>query len=233
MNFHCVLADWIFHPSGRLIFPNAMEAFPMNEAEVTASERPTSKRPPKKSSPAKSSKSQPNPDFKAQVPFPGIESVMHGNGAVAHVMEHVCDGVIGYPITPSTEISEIYEAYRASGGINVWDRRPFFFEPEGEHSAQSGAMGAALTGGKYISNASSSQGILYGLESHFVTAGKKIGGFVLQIAARVVSRNSLNVMAGHDDVYALLPSGYTIFLAAIPRKPQIWQRLLTAVVPSP
>ena len=61
----------------------------MNEAEVTASERPTSKRPPKKSSPAKSSKSQPNPDFKAQVPFPGIESVMHGNGAVAHVMEHV------------------------------------------------------------------------------------------------------------------------------------------------
>ena len=131
-----------------------MEAFPMNEAEVTASERPTSKRPPKRSSPAKSSKSQPNPDLKAQVPFPGIESVMHGNGAVAHVMEHVCDGVIGYPITPSTEISEIYEAYRASGGINVWDRRPFFFEPEGENSAQSGAMGAALTGGKYISNAS-------------------------------------------------------------------------------
>ena len=121
---------------------------------------------------------------------------------------HVCDGVIGYPITPSTEISE---AYRASGGINVWDRRPFFFEPEGEHSAQSDAMGAALTGGKYILKASSSQGILYGLESHFVTAGKKIGGFVLQIAARVVSRNSLNVMAGHDDVYALLPSGYTIF----------------------
>ena len=67
----------------------------MNEAEVTASERPTSKRPPKKSSPAKSAKSQPNPDLKAQVPFPGIESVMHGNGAVAHVMEHVCDGVIG------------------------------------------------------------------------------------------------------------------------------------------
>ena len=35
----------------------------MNEAELTASERPKSKRPPKKSSPAKSSKLQPNPDF--------------------------------------------------------------------------------------------------------------------------------------------------------------------------
>ena len=67
----------------------------MNEAEVTASERPTSKSHQKRSSLAKSSKSQPNPDLKAQVPFPGIESVMHGNGAVAHEMEHVCDGVIG------------------------------------------------------------------------------------------------------------------------------------------
>ena len=38
--------------------------------------------------------------------------VIHGNGALAHVMKHVCGGVIGYPITPSTEISELYEATR-------------------------------------------------------------------------------------------------------------------------
>jgi pyruvate-ferredoxin/flavodoxin oxidoreductase len=150
--------------------------------------------------------------------FPGLETVIHGNGAIAHVMGHVCGGVIGYPITPSTEISELFEAYRARGGCNVWGRHPFFFEPEGEHSAQSGAMGAALTGGRYISNASSSQGILYGLESHYVTVGKKVGGFVLQIAARSVSRHSLNVMAGHDDVYALLPSGYTVLFGSNPQE---------------
>ncbi len=153
-----------------------------------------------------------------QYQYPGIESVIHGNGAVAHVMGQVCGGVIGYPITPSTEISELFEAFRAAGGCNVWGKHPFFFEPEGEHSAQSGAMGAALTGGRYISNASSSQGILYGLESHYVTVGKKIGGFVLQVAARVVSRHSLNVMAGHDDVYALLPSGYTILFGSNPQE---------------
>src|SRR5512139_165124 len=150
--------------------------------------------------------------------FPGISTVIHGNGAVAEVMGHVCGGVIGYPITPSTEISELYEAFRAGGGCNVWGKHPFFFEPEGEHSAQSGALGAALTGGKYVSNASSSQGVLYGLESHYVTVGKKVGGFVLQVAARVVSRHSLNVMAGHDDVYALLQSGYTILFAANPQE---------------
>jgi len=150
--------------------------------------------------------------------YPGIETVIHGNGAVAHVMGHVCGGVIGYPITPSTEISEMFEAFRARGGCNVWGKHPFFFEPEGEHSAQSGAMGATLTGGRFISNASSSQGILYGLESHYVTVGKKVGGFVLQVAARAVSKHSLNVMAGHDDVYALLPSGYTILFGSNPQE---------------
>jgi pyruvate-ferredoxin/flavodoxin oxidoreductase len=150
--------------------------------------------------------------------YPGISTVINGNGAVAEVMGHVCGGVIGYPITPSTEISEIYEAFRSGGGCNVWGKHPFFFEPEGEHSAQSGALGAALTGGKFISNASSSQGILYGLESHYVTVGKKVGGFVLQVAARVVSKHSLNVMAGHDDVYALLQSGYTILFGSNPQE---------------
>ncbi|EJW09459.1 Putative oxidoreductase, Fe-S subunit [Rhodovulum sp. PH10] len=146
--------------------------------------------------------------------YPGIPAVVNGNAAIAAVMSHVCNGVIGYPITPSTEISEIYEAFRSSGGCNVWGKHPFFFEPEGEHSAQSGALGAALTGGKFVSNASSSQGILYGIESHYVTVGKKVGGFVLHVAARTVSRHSLNVMAGHDDVYALLGSGYTILFGS-------------------
>jgi len=150
--------------------------------------------------------------------FPGTPDVINGNAAVAHVMKHVCGGVIGYPITPSTEISETFEAARAEGQLNVWGRHPFFVEAEGEHSGQSGALGAALAGGNFVSNASSSQGILYALESHYVTAGKKVGGFVLQVAARVVSKHSLNVMAGHDDVYALLPAGYTILFGSNPQE---------------
>ncbi|MDY2940815.1 MAG: 2-oxoacid:acceptor oxidoreductase family protein [Varibaculum sp.] len=154
----------------------------------------------------------------ATAKYPGKTAVINGNGAVARVMNMVCGGVIGYPITPSTEISETFEAALAQGQKNVWGQHPFFFEPEGEHSAQSGAMGAALTGGKFISNASSSQGILYGLESHYVTVGKRVGGFVLQVAARVVSRHSLNVMGGHDDVYSLVPAGYTILFGANPEE---------------
>ena len=55
-----------------------------------------------------------DPDHTAR--YPGIPGVINGNGALAHVMKNVCGGVIGYPITPSTEISELYEAARAEGG---------------------------------------------------------------------------------------------------------------------
>ena len=78
-------------------------------------------------------------------------------------------------------------------------------------TAQSGAFGGA-DWGQFIPNAPSSQGILYAMESHYVSRRQKTGGFALQVAARVVSKHlPWNVMAGHDDVvYALLSAGHTI-----------------------
>lgn len=133
-------------------------------------------------------------------------------------MGHVCGGVIGYPITPSTGKSlkstrpSDLKAASTSGVSTLLLRARRWV------TLQSGALGATLTGGQFISNASSSQGILYALESHYVTVGKKVGVFVLQVAARVVSKHSLNVMAGHDDVYALLSSGYTILFGSNPQE---------------
>ena len=98
---------------------NKVESLENTQVESTADTGNTIKTPDNKKS-------------KKTCKYPGIETVIHGNGAVAHVMGHVCGGVIGYPITPSTEISEMFEAYRAKGGINVWGKHPFFFEPEGE-----------------------------------------------------------------------------------------------------
>ena len=144
--------------------------------------------------------------------------MINGNGAVAYVMGHVCGGVIGYPITPSTEISELYEVFRAGWGLQRMGEAPIFPQPRGRTF---GAKRRAWRGAqrrKVHINASSSQGILYGLESHYVTVGKKVGGFVLPVAARVISKHSLNVMAGHDDVYALLGSGYNVFFGSNPQE---------------
>ena len=68
------------------------------------------------------------------VPRTSYADVINGNGAVAYVMKNVCGGVIGYPITPSTEISELFEAARAEGQINVFGKHPFFVETEGERT---------------------------------------------------------------------------------------------------
>ena len=63
--------------------------------------------------------------------FPGIPTVIHGNGAVAQVMGHVCGGVIGYPITPSTEISELYEASRAERRLQCLGQAPVLLRAGG------------------------------------------------------------------------------------------------------
>lgn len=134
--------------------------------------------------------------------FPGVKSVTNGNDAVAYVISRLCAVMIGYPITPSTEIAEIVDVYRASGQTNIWGEWLINFEAEGEHSAQSGANGAAMIGGALVANATSSQGLLYAIESLVATMGKRAAGFVLHVAARAITTHSLNVMAGHDDVYA-------------------------------
>ena len=75
--------------------------------------------------------------------YPGIESVIHGNGAVAHVMGHVCGGVIGYPITPSTEIVErMSKRLPLVGGL--------FVQMEDEIASSIAIQGAVWGGKKYI-----------------------------------------------------------------------------------
>ena len=143
------------------------------------------------STPAKSSKK-----------YPQISEVNNGNYAVAYVISRICAIMIGYPITPSTEIAEIVDVYRAGGNVNAWGEWLINYETEGEHSAQSAVAGASMIGGLLTANATSSQGLLYAIESLVATAGKRLTGFVLHVAARTVTTHSLNVMAGHDDIYA-------------------------------
>ena len=63
--------------------------------------------------------------------YPGIPAVINGNGAVAYVMSHVCGGVIGYPITPSTEISEMFEAGPRRGRRQRLGQAPVLLQPRG------------------------------------------------------------------------------------------------------
>src|SRR3954469_19656914 len=91
--------------------------------------------------------------------YPGIRVTCNGNQLVTQWVEtRITDGGIFYPITPSTEGGEIYQASYATGELNVWGGQKVAAETEGEHSAQGGATAFAVSGKRAV-NFTSGQGI--------------------------------------------------------------------------
>jgi pyruvate-ferredoxin/flavodoxin oxidoreductase len=94
----------------------------------------------------------------------------------------------------------------ASGATNVNGRRLIFFEPEGEHAAAGVTAGMSMMGLR-STNFSSGQGIAYMHESLYAAAGKRLT-YVLNVAARAMTKHALNVHAGHDDYHAVDDTGF-------------------------
>jgi pyruvate-ferredoxin/flavodoxin oxidoreductase len=111
-----------------------------------------------------------------------------------------------YPITPSTQMGEGWAVAVAAGTTNVFGRRLLFFEPEGEHAAAAVTAGMSMAGLR-AANFSSGQGIAYMHESLYAAAGKRLT-YVLNVAARAMTKHSLNVHAGHDDYHAVDDTGF-------------------------
>ena len=104
------------------------------------------------------------------------------------------------PITSSTTMGGGYQAEVANGKHNLWGEELAFIEPESEHSAASTCEGFAVAGGR-VTNFTSGQGLVLMKEVLFTISGKRLP-IVFHIGARALTSHSLNVHAGHDDVYA-------------------------------
>ncbi len=71
-----------------------------------------------------------------------IKVAKTGNEAVAEAMRQINpDVVAAYPITPATEIVQIFSGFVADGIVDTE-----FVAVESEHSAMSACIGASLTG---------------------------------------------------------------------------------------
>ncbi|MGH8020055.1 MAG: 2-oxoacid:acceptor oxidoreductase family protein [Opitutaceae bacterium] len=144
--------------------------------------------------------------------YPGIRITTNGNQLVAYYTEaRITDGGIFYPITPSTEMGEMYQQAFAEGKLNVFGRPKIAVECEGEHAAQGGAIAYSITGKRTV-NFTSGQGIVYGVEQYYHAPGK-LSTMVLEVGARALTKHALNVHCGHDDVYAALDTGWIIVFA--------------------
>ena len=144
--------------------------------------------------------------------YPGIRVTCNGNYLVGQYVEtRITEGGVFYPITPSTEGGEIYQASFASGELNVWGQQKVAAETEGEHAAQGGATAYAVTGRRTV-NFTSGQGIVYAMEQYYHAPGK-LSTMVLQVGARALTKHALNVHCGHDDFYAALDTGWIMLMA--------------------
>jgi pyruvate-ferredoxin/flavodoxin oxidoreductase len=138
--------------------------------------------------------------------FPGIMEAMDGSTAVVAMETAASEAAGAYPITPSTQMGEGWAQAVAAGKTNVNGRRLIFFEPEGEHAAAGVTAGMSMVGLR-STNFSSGQGIAYMHESLYAAAGKRLT-YVLNVAARAMTKQALNVHAGHDDYHAVDDSGF-------------------------
>jgi len=148
----------------------------------------------------------------AKPKYPGIRITTNGNQLVALYTEaRVVDAGIFYPITPSTEMGEMFEQSVAKGELNVFGECKLAVEAEGEHAAQGGAIAYSVTG-KRVVNFTSGQGVVYGLEQYYHAPGK-FSTMIVELAARPFTKHALNVHCGHDDVYCAMDTGWLILFA--------------------
>jgi len=143
--------------------------------------------------------------------YSGIPTTSDGAGMVVWVETHITQGACAYPITSSTTMGGGYQVEVANGKRNLWGDELAFIEPESEHSAASTCEGFAVAGGR-VTNFTSGQGLILMKEVLYTISGKRLP-IVFHIGARAITSHSLNVHAGHDDVYGVADCGWGVLYA--------------------
>ncbi|MDH5684578.1 MAG: pyruvate ferredoxin oxidoreductase [candidate division WOR-3 bacterium] len=124
-----------------------------------------------------------------------------GNEAMAYAMKQINpDVVAAYPITPSTEIVQIFSSFVSDGVVDTE-----YVAVESEHSAMSACIGAAAAGARAMT-ATASQGLALMHEMLFIASGLRLP-VVMCVASRSLS-SPLNIHCDHSDTVASRDAGW-------------------------
>jgi pyruvate-ferredoxin/flavodoxin oxidoreductase len=135
-----------------------------------------------------------------------------GNEAVARVAHRLSEVIAIYPITPSTAMGELADAWSAAGQPNLWGTLPEVMEMQSEGGA-AGALHGALMAGALGTTFTASQGLLLMLPNMFKLAGE-LTPTVFHVAARTVATHALSIFGDHSDVMAVRASGFAMLSSA-------------------
>jgi len=127
--------------------------------------------------------------------------LLTGNGAAAWGARLArADYVPAFPITPQTEIIEAL-----GGWIDNGEMAARMVTLESEHSMVT-AAGAAATSGVRVFTATSSQGLLYGMEMLYTVAGWRAPFVMVNVSRGLASPITLE--SDHNDILAARDSGF-------------------------
>jgi pyruvate-ferredoxin/flavodoxin oxidoreductase len=134
-----------------------------------------------------------------------------GNEAVAAVAHRINEVIAIYPITPSSGMGELADAWSAAGRENLWGTVPQVLEMQAEGGA-AGAVHGALQRGALATTFTASQGLLLMIPNMYKIAGE-LTPAVFHVAARSVATHALSIFCDHSDVMACRGTGFAMLSA--------------------
>jgi pyruvate-ferredoxin/flavodoxin oxidoreductase len=135
-----------------------------------------------------------------------------GNEATANIA-HLCNEVMAiYPITPSTGLGELPDAWAAAGRKNIFGTVPDVVEMQSEAGA-AGAVHGSLQAGALTTTFTASQGLLLMIPNMFKIAGE-LTSTVFHVTARAVATHALSIFGDHSDVMTCRSCGWGMLSSA-------------------
>jgi pyruvate-ferredoxin/flavodoxin oxidoreductase len=138
--------------------------------------------------------------------------VLDGNEAAARIAHLTSEVIAIYPITPSSTMGELADAWSAAGQKNIWGLTPQVIEMQSEAGA-AGAVHGSLQAGALTTTFTASQGLLLKLPNMFKIAGE-LTPTVFHIAARTLATHALSIFGDHGDVMAARTTGFALLASA-------------------
>ena len=133
---------------------------------------------------------------------------LDGTEAVASVAHRINEVIAIYPITPSSGMGELADAYSAQGKTNIWGTVPLVVEMQAEGGA-AGAVHGALQTGSLTTTFTASQGLLLMIPNMYKIAGE-LTPTVFHVSARSVAAQALSIFGDHSDVMATRATGWAL-----------------------
>ena len=131
---------------------------------------------------------------------------LDGNTAATHVAYAFSEVAAIYPITPSSAMGEMADAWAANDRKNIYGQAVDVIEMQSEAGA-AGAVHGSLSAGAFTTTFTASQGLMLMLPNMHKIAGEMLPT-VFHVSARSLAVQSLSIFGDHSDVMSARNTGF-------------------------